>query len=240
MEEKINKQHLQERESELNQLSETKEHKSLKSEYIKATFIYDDLRFYRDLLHIKAEDADGLVKKYQYVKGIMLPLFLLSKNLKAWSKYCNGNEKLVTLQKILREELEFANHIRNKITGHLENEVLDITVQWEPLIFHEVSKSDKTAQRLVMFRSLLEAAINSYQDENTGRQKVFQKEIDLDLPRYAAMFFEHLYQMVDESIDYLEELMNTIDTQIHYFTGIPLDLAQAVSEVDFKLKAKGR
>lgn len=91
-----------------------------------------------------------------------------------------------------------------------------------------------------MYRSLLEAAINSYQDEKTGRQKVFQKEIDLNLPHYAAMFFEHLYQMVDESIVYLEELMNTIDDQIRYFTGIPLDLAQAVSEVDFKLKAKGR
>lgn len=234
------RQHLQVCENDLNQFGETGENKSLKTEYIKATFIYDDLIFYKDLLRTEAEDAETLVKKYQYVKGIMLPLSLLSKNLKTWSKYSNGNQKLIVLQKVLRENLKFANHIRNKITGHLENEVLANSVQWEPLIFHEVSKDDKSAQRLVMYRSLLEIAINSYQDERTGRQKVFQKEIDLNLPYYAEMFFEHLFQMVDESVDYLIELRNTIDAQIRYFSGIPLDLTQAVSKTDFKLKAKGR
>lgn len=234
------KQHLQECGYDLSQFGETEENKSLKTEYIKATFIYDDLKFYHDHLHIEAEDAEGLVKKYQYVKGIMLPLSLLSKNLKTWSKYSNGNERLIILQKLLREKLEFANHIRNKITGHLENEVLGITIQWEPFIFNEVCKEGKIGQRLVMYRSLLEAAINSYQDEKTGRQKVFQKEIDLNIPYYAEMFFEHLFQMVDESIEYLEELRTTIDAQIRYFSGIPLDLSQAAGKTDFKLKSKGR
>lgn len=139
MEEKINKHHLLEGRYGLNRFGVT-EKKSLKAEYIKATFIYDELKFYHNLLHIKVEDTEGLVRKYQYVKGIMLPLSLLSKNLKAWSLYSNKNEKLIVLQRVLREKLEFANHIRNKITGHLENEVLGLLFSGNLLFFTRYPK----------------------------------------------------------------------------------------------------
>ena len=232
--------HLRERGVEIYTFGESEQNKALKTEYIKAIFIYDELRFYHELIQKKPKDAEGLTKKYQYVKAIMLPLSLLSKNLKSWSKLTNGNAELIRLQQALREKLEFANHLRNKITGHLEKELLSNTVQWEPLIFQELSKTDKVAQRLVMYRSLLESAINSYQDEKTGRQKVFQKEIDLNLPYYAKLFFEYLYQMVDESLRYLSLLMTTTDERIKYFTGLPEDIMKAAGATDFKLKGKGR
>ena len=191
-------------------------------------------------LQKEAKDAEELIIKYQHVKAIMLPLALLYKNLKTWTKLTKDNDGLMILQKALCDKLEFANYMRNKISAHIENEILCNTVQWEPLIFQDYSKKDKTAQRLVLYRSLLEASINSYQDDKTGKQKIFQKEIDLNLPYYAEMFFEYLYQTVEESLHYLSMLIPIIDLKIRYFTGLPEDLMRAAGETNFKLKARGR
>lgn len=91
-----------------------------------------------------------------------------------------------------------------------------------------------------MYQSLLESSINSYQDDKTEQQKIFQEEIDLNLPYYADMFFEYLYQIVEESLRYLNILISTIDFKIRYFNGLPIDLMRTASETKFKLKAKGR
>ena len=232
--------HLRERGIDIYNFSETEENKILKTEYVKATFIYDDIKFCHEHLQREAKDAEELIKKYQYVKAIMLPLSLLYKNLKSWTKLTKENDELIALHQILYDKLEFANHLRNKISAHIENEILSNTVQWEPLIFHNYSKKDKTAQRLVMYRSLLEFSINSYQDDKSGRQKIFQKEIDLNLPYYAEMFFEYLYQTVEESLRYLNILMSTTDIKIKYFTGLPEDLMRSAGKTNFKLKAKRR
>lgn len=232
--------YLRERGIDIYTFGETEENKALKTEYVKATFIYDDIKFYHELLHKEAKDAEELIRKYQYVKSIMLPLSLLYKNLKSWSKFTRDNDELMGLQHTLFDKLEFVNHLRNKISAHIENEILSNTVQWEPLIFQNYSKKDKTAQRLVMYRSLLESSINSYQDDKSGKQKIFQKEIDLNLPYYAEMFFEYLYQTVEESLRYLNILMSTTDIKIKYFTGLPEDLMRTAGKTNFKLKAKGR
>lgn len=232
--------HLRERGVDTSSFSETEENKILKTEYVKATFIYDDIKFYHENLQKEAKDAEELIIKYQHVKAIMLPLALLYKNLKTWTKLTKDNDGLMILQKALCDKLEFANYMRNKISAHIENEILCNTVQWEPLIFQDYSKKDKTAQRLVLYRSLLEASINSYQDDKTGKRKIFQKEIDLNLPYYAEMFFEYLYQTVEESLHYLSMLIPIIDLKIRYFTGLPEDLMRAAGETNFKLKARGR
>lgn len=232
--------YLRERGIDISTFGETEENKILKTEYVKATFIYDDIMFYHEHLQKEARDAEDLIKKYQYVKAIMIPLSLLYKNLKSWTKLTKDNDELVVLQKTLYVKLEFANHLRNKVSAHIENEVLSNTVQWEPLIFQDSSKKNKTAQRLVMYQSLLESSINSYQDDKTEQQKIFQEEIDLNLPYYADMFFEYLYQIVEESLRYLNILISTIDFKIRYFNGLPIDLMRTASETKFKLKAKGR
>ena len=224
----------------LSVLEETEDSKLQKTEYVKIILIYDELKFYHELLIKEATDTNGLVLKYQYVKSIMSPLALVFSNLKTWSKYHADDEKLISLHRVLKEKLKFTNHLRNKITGHLENQVIGNSIQWEPFIFNSVSKDNKTAQKLMIYRSLLESAINSYVDEETGMQKVFKKEIDLNLPKYADMFFEYLYETVTDCLNYLEFLSCKLDSQIQYYTGIPLDLMEKAGETDFKLKAKGR
>lgn len=224
----------------LSVLVETEDSKLQKTEYVKIILIYDELKFYHELLTKEATDTNGLILKYQYVKSIMSPLSLVSSNLKTWSKYHTDDEKLISLHKVLKEKLIFANHLRNKISGHLENQVIGNSIQWEPLIFNSVSKTNKKAQKLVMYRSLLESAINSYVDEETGMQKIFKKEIDLNLPKYAEMFFEYLYAIVNESMTYLELLSTKIDSQIKYYKGMPINLMESAGKTDFRLKAKGR
>lgn len=224
----------------LSVLEETEDSRLQKTEYVKIILIYDELTFYHELLQEESIDAKGLVLKYQYAKSIMSPLALVFNNLKTWSKFQNDDEQLISLHRMLKDKLKFANHLRNKITGHLENQVIGNSIQWEPFIFNSVSKINKTAQRLVMYRSLLESAINSYVDEETGKHKVFKHEIDLNLPKYAEEFFEYLYNTVNDCMKYLELLSIKIDSQIKYYSGMPLDLMERAGKTDFKLKSKGR
>ena len=170
----------------------------------------------------------------------MLPLSLLYKNLKSWSKFTKDIDEVIVLQRTLCDKLEFANYLRNKISAHMENEVIGNTVQWEPYIFQYDAKKNKTAQRLAMYRSLLESSINSYKEDKTGRQKIFLQEIDLNLPHEANKFFEYLYRTADESLLYLGKLITGFDYKIKYFRGLPVDLMKKAGETEFKLKAKGR
>lgn len=68
---------------------------------------------------------------------------------------------IVAIYKIM-PGLEFANHMRNKLAGHIENDVIENSVQWEATIFSAINKGSRQLQRLLMYKSILESGINSY------------------------------------------------------------------------------
>ena len=140
----------------------------------------------------------------------------------------------------IKPGLEFANHVRNKITGHIENDVLDNSIQWEPTIFQDSHKGNLKIQRFLMYKSILESAINSYVEPTTGLHKIFKHEIDVFADITKNEFYEYFKQLIKDSLEYLSKLISLIDDQIVYFSGLPANLIKNVAITDFKTKNKGR
>lgn len=218
---------------------EPEENEELKLQFVKAQLIYDDLQMYTTHFQQVTAKNDALCSALQTVKNILLPLAVLSSNIKKWGKYYQDNDELKDLKSKLNDGLEFANHMRNKITGHLEDEVINNTIQWEPAIF-EVSMKDTIMQRYSIYKSLIESAANSYVDPITGKHRIFDYEIDLLFPETSKKFQEYVVTIVNESIDFLEKFMDLLNSKIVYFSGVPDNIYTKAGKTDFKLKKKGR
>lgn len=87
-------------------------------------------------------------------------------------------------------------------------------MQWSPHLFHETSKDNEIFKLIESQRTIIEACINSFIDQE-GIQKVFETEIDLMYPPNAELFFGHLNKLVLDSLGWLEEasdiLLNSIE-----------------------------
>ena len=94
-------------------------------------------------------------------------------------------------------------------------------------------------QTFLLYRSILESAINSYIDAN-GKHKIFKQEIDIIYPDTCKLFYTYHMQLIKDSLEYLRKLKNTMNSKIIYFHGLPANLIKNAEETDFKTKNKGR
>lgn len=218
---------------------ETEENKYLKSQLIKAILIYDNLCLYGGIV-INDGGLDSICRMYQATKESFLPLALLKTYISGWTRYHKDDAKMNELKNKIWPGLEFANHVRNKITGHIENEVIDNSIQWEPTIFQDANKENQLMQRFLIYKSILESAINSYIDDKTGAHKIFNQEIDIMFPDTSKLFYMYLQNLIHDSMSYLSLLIDTMRDKIEYFHGLPANLLKSAGETDFKTKNKGR
>lgn len=218
---------------------ETEENKYLKSQLIKAILIYDNLSLYDGTLVIEGR-LDFICRMYQTTENSFLPLALLKTYIRGWSRYHKDNAELNELKEKIWPGLEFANHVRNKITGHIENDVIDNSVQWEPTIFQDAIKDNQLMQRFLIYKAILESAINSYIDDKTGAHKIFNQEIDIIFPDTRKLFYKYLQNLIHDSMSYLNCLIGIMRNKIEYFHGLPANLIKSAGETDFKTPNKGR
>ena len=219
--------------------NETDENLYLKSQYIKVSIIYDDLSLYDNIFYAERGNLDSICKMYQATKNSFLPLALLKSYINGWGRYHANDAYINALKEKIIPGLEFVNHVRNKITGHIENDVIGNSVQWEPTIFQDSLKYNELMQRFLLYRSILESAINSYIDAN-GKHKIFKQEIDIIYPDTCKLFYTYHMQLIKDSLEYLRKLKNTMNSKIIYFHGLPANLIKNAGGTDFKTKNKGR
>lgn len=221
-------------------VEETQQDKINKSQYIKALMIYDELSLYENVFYAQNRDLNSYCRMLRATQKSFIPLSLLKSNMKTWGLYYTDDNNIIDLQKNISLCLEFANHVRNKISGHLENDVINNAIQWGPTLFHEACKNDRMLQKCQMYKYILESAINSYMDESTHQHKIFKEEIDLSVPHTCQVFYEYLNNLIINSIKYLSFVIEKINSPITYFHVIPLNLIKSAGETDFKTKNKGR
>lgn len=219
---------------------DTEENRNLKTQYIKASMIYDDLYVYYGAFFVEKENLDSVCRMYRATKNSFLPLALLKSHINGWGRYHVDDTFMNELKDKIVPGLDFANHVRNKIVGHIENDVVDNSIQWEPTIFQDSIKDNEPQQRFLMYRSVLESAINSYVDITTGRHKIFNKEIDIVYPDTSKLFYNYINDLIKNSLDYLCELKTILRSKIIYFSGLPANLMKSAGETDFRVKKKGR
>jgi hypothetical protein len=142
-----------------------------------------------------------------------------------------------------KKECEFIKYLRNKFSGHLKQELVEKSLEWNPGMLLFLERMDEPMVAYFVNQLILETAINTYTDVN-GNHKVFDTETDLNYPPDIERFLILLTNVVRGSVEYLgayievrsSELLSEINESSSLET--QLNLARVASQTEFKFIAK--
>ena len=207
-----------------------------KSNYITILILYDELKNYDKVLSEKVIDIDSHIDKFRHTRNIFISLNNVFDAIK--SIKFNQDNHTVELTRTLKKELKFANHFRNRLSGHLCKALIERAVQWDLTIFDSGLRNKEKIKIFLIYKTLIESGINSYLDEN-GVQKIFKTEIDLFYPPDANLFYQYLKKIVDLSIEWLSIAEKSILVNIkHYDNHDTFELSAIAGKTNFNLKEK--
>lgn len=208
--------------------------KSAKELYLRAILVQNDITFY----HKQLSTVHHFGEKLRLITFCLTSLNIFRESLQDFSFMLKEEKSLSAKVKSIRSKLNFINHLRNKVSGHLDSEVVEKAVQWAPSLFNEGSKSNVDFHITLFRKSLLESAINSYLDSN-GKQKEFQTEIDLFYPPNSTTFLNYLRDLNIFSIEWLGDFASCVKEKIKFSSDEEMfELARFAGLLDFNLKAK--
>lgn len=103
---------------------------------------------------------------------------------------------------------EFIKYLRNKFIGHIENSLIEKSIEWMPELRYLVL-NDKNQNTSFYNVFILQTLINTYVDEN-GNHKIFSSETDLIYPPDLKRFIGFLEDSISAAIDFLEYASKTL------------------------------
>jgi len=177
-------------------------------------------------------------KMFKIIKQNIITLNTFFESLGRYSFLIKNNPDLKELTRSIRKRKGLINHMRNKIGGHLDDDVLIRSAQWIPYIFHEKSKENREIQIGLSYQALLEAAVNSYIDlYDNERQKEFGKEIDLNYPPDQALFLNFLEALNSDSLKWIKSAIEIIESDFEYLNDEGIIYQSRIAGfTDFNLK----
>lgn len=207
--------------------------KELQRDFLKIMLIREDIERVGAMFDDSCEKHD-LKEMLRILKDTFVPYSIMYDSMPVLNKYCVDNDDLSNCRKALLPRLEFMKYVRNKCSGHLDSDVLDNAIQWEPSLFCEIMKGDGTI--ILGLKSLLESVFNSYLD-NQRVQKVFHTEIDLFYPPDWSLLMDFMHDIYKDSFAFLSDVLDYIEPQIVYSkTDVELlQKAMQAGRTDFKL-----
>lgn len=203
---------------------------SLKVLYLRSLLLLDEIKYYDVQLRVDP------INRLRLIRLCFIPLNIFSESLKHYNHWLVGKDELIKDKREISKNLEFVKHIRHKISGHLDDDVLSKASEWAPYIFSENLQKNSEVQLLLCYKSVIESAINSFLDDN-GKQKNFGTEIDLFYPPNSDQFLNYLEKTNTGCIRFLEKIASYLNKEIYYHTDEEgLALAFQAGNVDFKLR----
>ncbi|MGM1057465.1 MAG: hypothetical protein ACQEWG_16385 [Bacteroidota bacterium] len=203
-----------------------------KSTYLRTIILIDDISSY----HIELDEVENWNKKLRLLKNCFVALDILRDSFIHYNGLVKEDDVLVKQAKDIKKRLQFINHVRNKVSGHLDRSILEKAVQWEPQIFKKANHTNQEGQLLLTYKTLLESAINSYID-NDSVQKIFKTEIDLFYQPDQTLFLNFMGELNQDAINFLTNIKNLIADRIEFWGDHQL-IEQAIiaGNTDFRLK----
>jgi hypothetical protein len=203
-----------------------------KTTYLRAIILLDDISSYHQSLNNENEWNE----KLRLFKNCFVALDIFRDSLRIFSALLRENAALSNKARDLKRRLQFTNHVRNIISGHLAENLLEKAVQWEPCIFFDKTKDNESLQVSLVYKTLLESAINSFIDKES-MQKVFSTKIDLLYPSNQRLFFNYIKELNSDSIYLLNEIVHILRNKITFLDEKQALLASVkAGETDFRLK----
>lgn len=191
---------------------------------------------YEDIHYLMYQFASGKNTNERLIalKYAMIPLNQLLDMRKSLAIYSVELPVLQSYDKLFKQ-LDFFKHVRNKISGHLDNDIVETANEWEPFIFAPNCKDDKDFQFFAILKSLFETAINSH--DRQGDQQLFKKEMDLLVDE--RLLITTIAEVMTDALNYLSHVMLYIDEKKLQYTS-HIDGVIKAAEVDFKKLGKRR
>ncbi|MEY5047422.1 MAG: hypothetical protein RLZZ175_781 [Bacteroidota bacterium] len=159
-----------------------------RAKYLQTILLLDEINYFHSNLSF-----ENPTLFFRLLKHNILALYILKDLITINSKILKENVEFNNLKKSIHRELEFINHIRNKISGHFDSILMLKSAQWQPQIFFEDNKNSDI-KILLSYKTIFELAINSYLDSN-GRNKMYEIEIDLIIPDDRKLFINTIYKL---------------------------------------------
>lgn len=191
-----------------------------------------------DYFHQSLSNETNPFNKFRLIKQNLIVLNTFLESLNKFNLYIKQNQELKVKTKSIRKRGELINHMRNKIGGHLDEDVLIRSAQWTPHIFHKIAKENRDLQIGLSYKSIIEASINSYIDlSDNEKQKPFGTEIDLSYPPDETLFYNYLGNLNSDSIEWIETVLEIIEKDFEYFDDKEtLRQSKIAGLTDFNLK----
>jgi len=204
-----------------------------KAQYLNLLLLKDDLTYLHELLDCPTKSTEDWLNKLRNTRLV----FLILDNVREAAQKINLNGSVVYVEQTrqIRKDLLFANHFRNKAIGHLDHTLLERAVQWTPILFSEDHKDDLEFQTIEGHRNVIEASINSFLDDE-GIQKVFKTEIDLMYPPDHDLFYQYLWKIVTDSIDWASNALDILSSKIKFHNS---DESSEISSIAGQTSRKG-
>lgn len=191
-------------------LEPSDQQKKIQRDYIRVVLLRHDIYGFNKAYGEAAKKND-IIECFRILKATFVPYSILLDSIKMLSIYTRDNDELSKMRKKLIPLLEFMNHLRNKMSGHLDDEVLNKVIQWEPSMFVKEIVEQEKLHTFLIYKTLLESAINTRVAENI---KVFKGEIDVCYPPDWEMFIAFMDETYSTSVRYLDLLIMTIKPKL--------------------------
>lgn len=205
-----------------------------RAKYLQTIILLDEIKYFHSVLSFEEPKTF-----FRDLKFNILTLYKFKELLQSVGKELKYDEEFIKLKKTILKELDFINHIRNKISAHFDKILSEKAAQWEPYIFFEENKNEEF-KVVLTYKTFFESSINSYIDKN-DHHLIYNGEIDLNLPNDRAIFLGTIYKLNNTSINILFLIKTSLENQDIFF-----DKSQQYIEskkaglTDFNLKSNNK
>lgn len=171
-----------------------------------------------DLEEAKSEiTRKGLVLSIAHIKTAFLALYNLCEFERSIRTMYADHQELSALFDDCSANVKFFSYLRNKFTGHITDDLIDMTLVWKPELSLTLAQ-DQDAETILIYNYwVLETAINTYVDAS-GNHKIFDSETDLNYPPDWERFETTLLITIDQALNFLSAVEAIIKPTISQST----------------------
>lgn len=207
-----------------------------KKAYLTMLLALDDITASTDIMKNVRYDTDSLLSYFRNFRFLVITLTNLTDNLSQIERSIKSLGFQSTKISKLRRNLDFIKHIRNKGVGHLDPQLLEKSIQWQPSLFSLEMKGNLIPSAIFSNIAILELAINSYVEES-GEHKVFSSVIDFVYPPDFKEITDYMLLVSQQSVDYMAPRLEFLEENIKYYEpSAMLHTSSVAASIDFNLK----
>ena len=185
----------------------------LQKDYLRVLILLQDLER-------TAESFDNAIKNGDWNEGLrelkvgLLAYYLSDDARQKLSRYGKDDNEIRELGKKLAPRTTFLAHLRNYITGHLDDVVLEKTCQWGGFCMFTKDAMSNPKLMILVNKFLLETGINCCIASRPADKNVIKDEIDLTYPPDYDYFMRFMNETYNLTVEFLSKIKAKIEKEL--------------------------